>query len=111
MSNKPTTLHFRAENFEATATRVAHDMALGLSHWIVEPRGERPSTLRLCGDVDETRWVNVLRDKWEQLFNLKRTDNEALALAISLLYSVPGVEVYERPGLTEQELVAYTGKQ
>jgi hypothetical protein len=85
------TLHFVAENFEAVATRVG---AGGDDDncWIVTAAGREPHTLRLWWDCPNSE-TQVLVGTWRQLRRHPNTTPvpEALALAISLVYSVPGV--------------------
>lgn len=105
------TLHFRAENFEATATRVdlptpERSAERNITHYVISPRGEASKTLCLyrpekepLGGIVPFRGAQVsIMTPWgwkEIAMRVTAEDPELLALAISLLYSVPGVEAYE----------------
>lgn len=106
-----TTLHFRAETFEATATRVdlptpERSAERNITHYVISPRGEASKTLCLyrpekepLGGIVPFRGaqVSIMTPRgWKEIaMRVTAEDPELLALAISLLYSVPGVEVYE----------------
>jgi hypothetical protein len=94
---RPITLRFRAENFEAVATRVG--TVESSSYWTIRVGAEVPYTL-LTGTIGltpESGWsASVLtgHNGWKTLIGYIGSDEiDLLALAISLLYSVPGVEV------------------
>ncbi len=85
------TLHFVAENFEAVATRVG--TGDDDSYWIVVVPSCSPHTLRLWWGCPNSE-VQVWSGEWKRLRpydSLAETDAQTLALAISLVYSVPGV--------------------
>lgn len=110
--NNQTTLHFRAENFEATATMVytspRHDCGTASersrTHWVITADGALSYSVRVDGidnaeyqnDLGRFVWLLTTVMGWEELHHVDHGNtNDLLALAISLLYSVPGVEVYE----------------
>ncbi len=93
------TLRFRADNFEA----VAHQVERGREEWVVTAPGHESLSLRFArkfpgGSAQHIGlvlrsvgwvelWCTMSEREPEQAANLRR--------AISLLYSVPGVEVCE----------------
>lgn len=107
-----TTLHFTAENFEATATLVEQSERRHVgtalerlsSFWVLSAPGYGPNhSVRIGGiDDDATAGMTVaFMTPWgwqalrEWIASGRAVDE--LALAVSLLYSVPGVRVAEEP--------------
>lgn len=95
VTRAPTTLRFRAENFEAEATQV------GPRQYVVTAGGASPKTLMHevglgTSKMDTVKNIHLLTDAgWTWLCSASNGNALDLALAISLLYSVPGVEVVE----------------
>ncbi len=94
-----TTLHFRAENFEATATMIQgaepDESTSAESLYAVWAGGRSSSTVKAqhlpqAGQCHA--WFLSAERGWLYLASA-RTEAGAIVLAISLLYSVPGVEV------------------
>lgn len=95
-----TALRFRAENFEAVATRVPSAQDENISQeslWVVAA----PPGIGYSVKVQHHPQVDAcsvwLTTRGWQFLGESEPESEAVALAfaISLLYSVPGVEVYE----------------
>ena len=77
-------MKFKAEQFEAEVTEVGNDQ------WVIVAQGAKPKSLRLNYMRDQ---LQFLTDRgWEVLCDDIEHLHEGIALAISLLYSVPGVE-------------------
>jgi hypothetical protein len=94
------TLHFVAENFEAVATRVAEGPLLGrlepLTAWVITVPCAVPRTVSVHQEPHGKRLVlkcwSDSKGSWNWLWDTETRDvPTAIALAISLLYSVPGV--------------------
>jgi hypothetical protein len=83
------TIRFKAENFEAEATE-AEPLA-----WIIRSPGNSSHSLRRAEKVDEFAVLTSVG--WVPLCKARtlRSPMHSLAVAISLLYSVPGVEPCE----------------
>ncbi len=101
------TLHFVAENFEAVATRVEsyrNDFGPHFDHWVVSVPSCSPHTIRVQGRASQGLHTSVWNATkgWLDLRSAADCDavwDTQLALAISLVYSVPGVrQLSEREG-------------
>lgn len=86
------TLHFTAENFEAEATPIAP--VDGCNEWVITGRGMVPRSLRFNGAIEHGQRIEMLTPNgWVDLCWGAGPTADCLREAISLLYSVAGVEV------------------
>ena len=88
LSGRGEVMKFKAEQFEAEVTEVGNDQ------WVIVAQGAKPKSLRINSMRDQ---LQFLTDRgWTELCDSQHVPTpDSIALAISLLYSVPGVRVEE----------------